>query len=520
MEARASTLLRLAPLAMLGWFGCSDGSRRLDPTAAVEQAAEEAWVGSWAVAPQRGNVSFDQQTLRQIVHPSLSGTKVRIRFSNVFGTEPVELGNVHLAEQVDGAEVDLESDRLVTFGGQSSVTIAAGASVSSDAVDFSLTAFSNVAISCYLPQPSPLATYHGQGTQTIYVAAGDVSASQTLPGAETRSSYYFLTNLDVDAPEAYGSVVTLGASITDGVVSSTNANRRWPNDLAVRLADAGKPVGVLNQGISGNKLLVDGAGESALNRFERDVVLQPGVRWVILSDDPINDLGSGSPPSASELIEGAKELVAAAHAAGIQFICSTLTPFEGAGYWTPEGETGRQAYNDFVRSNESGCDAVLDQDEATHDPDKPTWYLPLFDAGDHLHPNETGLQAIADAVDLDWFEPPTTSVGGAAGSSGAGGAGGGGAGTTVQPTAGAAGTPSAAGSGGAGLAGSNDGGSTAGSAGGATIAAEGSPVSKSPGCSCESSGSRASRALGSWSLMAGLLALLACRRSRSCAGST
>jgi lysophospholipase L1-like esterase len=361
------------------------------------------------------------------------------------------------------------TDRIVTFGGETSVTIAAGSTAVSDAVEFSLQAFTNIAVSVYLPGAVTQATFHQQGTQDNYVADGDLSDAESLPGAQTRGSYYFLTNLDVDAPDAFGAVVTLGASITDGVVSAQGQNRRWPNDLAVRLAGASKPVGVLNHGISGNKLLADGAGESALHRFERDVVGQAGVRWVIFSDDPINDLGGGSPPSGDELISAAGELIASAHAAGIEFFCSTLTPFQGAGGWSPQAETARTAYNDFVRSPGSGCDAVVDQDEATHDPAQPTWYLPAFDAGDHLHPNQDGLQAIADAVDLELFTAPAaggaSGAGGGEGSMGGGGSsGGGGSGGAgaITASAGAAQGGATAGSGGVSVAGA------AGSAGHAT----------------------------------------------------
>jgi lysophospholipase L1-like esterase len=232
-----------------------------------------------------------------------------------------------------------------------------------------------------------------------------------LFGVQTVGSYYFLANLDVQSASAVGAVVTLGASITDGVASGTDDNRRWPNDLAARLPNAGRPIGVLNQGISGNRLLVDGAGQSALNRLDRDVLVQPGAKWVIFSDDPINDLGSTNPPpSADQLITGARQLVSRAHAKGLKFLCSTLTPYEGAGYWTQQGETAREAFNAFVRSSSSGCDGVVDQDTATHDPAHPTRYLPAYDAGDHLHPNEAGLQAIANAVDLGLFGGATTSA--------------------------------------------------------------------------------------------------------------
>jgi lysophospholipase L1-like esterase len=167
-------------------------------------------------------------------------------------------------------------------------------------------------------------------------------------------------------------------------------------------------IAVLNQGISGNRLLADGAGPSALSRFDRDVLAQPGVRWVIFSDDPINDLGSTHPPpTADALIAGIERLIARAHEKNLQFFCSTLTPYEGANYWTPSGEAIREQVNAFLRSKKSGCDAVIDQDTATHDPLHPTRYLPLYDSGDHLHPNDAGHRAIATDIDLRIFQPQT-----------------------------------------------------------------------------------------------------------------
>ena len=357
-----------------------------------------AWTGTWSVSPQAGGSSFNQQTLRQIVHTSVGGPSARVEVSNAFGPAPLVIADVHVAQRSSGSTVT--DDHAVTFGGQSTTTIPAGGLAISDAVAVAVPALSDVAISMYLPQPTGASTFHQQGNATNYVAAGDVSGNASLSGAQNVGSYYFLTNLDVQGGQ--GAVVTLGASITDGVASGTDDNRRWPNDLAARLASSGRAIGVLNQGISGNRLLVDGAGPSALNRFTRDVLAQPGARWVIFSDDPINDLGSTSPPpSADQLIAGAKQLVSRAHAQGLKFLCSTLTPYEGAGYWTQQGETAREAFNAFVRGSGSGCDGVVDQDAATHDPAHPTRYLPAYDAGDHLHPNEAGLQAIANAVNLD-----------------------------------------------------------------------------------------------------------------------
>ena len=329
-----------------------------------------------------------------------------MQLSNAYSGQPVTIADVHVARRTSGSSVDTSTDRAATFGGSTSVTIPAGGTAVSDSIAFAVPALSDVAVSFYLPQQTGGLTWHQSGNQTNYIASGDVSGSASLSGAQTTGSYYLLANLDVQTAASTGAVVTLGASITDGIVSSSDSNRRWPNDLAVRLNNSGRTVGVLNQGISGNKLLSDGAGQSALNRFSRDAVNQPGVRWVIFSDDPINDLGSGNQPTADQLINGLKQLIAQAHSAGLAFLCSTLTPFQGSGGWTQQGENSRAAINAFVRGAGSGCDGVVDQDTATHDPANPTRYLPSLDAGDHLHPNEAGLQAIANAVNLNLFGPP------------------------------------------------------------------------------------------------------------------
>ncbi len=290
------------------------------------------------------------------------------------------------------------------FSGLTTATIQPGSVVISDPIEFPVPPLSDVAISIYFPKPTGRATFHPSGFQTSYIANGDATGNIGLSKVDTTQSSYFLTNLDVQHQAILGSVIALGASITDGYSSAPDANRRWPNDLAQRLVNSGITVGVLNQGISGNRLLSEGAGDSAETRFDRDVLEQPGARWVIFSDEPINDLGSAAhPPSGEELIGGLRRLIARAHQKHIQFFCSTLTPYEGAAYWTQAGETAREHINSFVRSGSSGCDAVIDQDIATHDPTHPSRYLPSYDSGDHLHPNDAGLQAIANAVDLALF---------------------------------------------------------------------------------------------------------------------
>jgi lysophospholipase L1-like esterase len=372
--------------------------------AANGMAATGSWTGTWSASPESGGQSFSQQTLRQIAHTSIGGTSARVQISNVFGTAPLAIADVHVALRSSGSAITAGTDHTVTFGGQASATIPAGGLAVSDPVAMSIPALSDVAVSMYLPQPTGSSTYHQQGTVTNYIASGDVSGNASLSGAQTTGSYYYLTNLDVQNSASQGAVVTLGASITDGFASTTDANERWPNDLAGLLANSGRTIGVLNQGISGNRLLADGSGQSALSRFSRDVLSQPGVKWVIFSDDPLNDLGSTSPPPTSaQLIAGLQQLISLAHQNGIKFLCSTLTPYQGAAYWTQQGETAREAYNAFVRGSGSGCDGVVDQDAATRNPADPTTYLPAYDSGDHLHPNDAGLQAIANAVNLNLF---------------------------------------------------------------------------------------------------------------------
>jgi lysophospholipase L1-like esterase len=365
------------------------------------------WTGTWGVTPQSGGNTFNNQTIRQIVYTSAGGSAARIRLSNLFGSQSVLISDVHIALAGTGSSIQPGTDHVVTFGGSGSVTVGAGADVNSDSVPMTIPSLSEVAISFYLPNSTNVQTYHQFSFQTVYVANGDVSGNTSLSVASTQGSYFFLTNLDVQSPALTGAVVTFGASITDGYASTQNANHRWPNFLAQRLSAAGIDVGVINQGVSGNQLLNNNNTLSALNRFQHDVVGQPNVRWVIFSDDPINDVGNNPSITGAQLIAGVKQLISQAHSNGLKFLGSTLTPFKGASYWTSAGETAREQYNAFVLSPSSGCDGVIDQDNATHDPNNPTQYLPAFDSGDHLHPNDAGYQAIANAVNLSFFGTQT-----------------------------------------------------------------------------------------------------------------
>jgi lysophospholipase L1-like esterase len=368
------------------------------------------WTGSWSVAPTiTTDDGFNNQTVRQIVRTSIGGTSARIRLSNLYGTEPIVIGDVHIALRARGQRTVASSDRSITFGGQPYVTIPVGASVVSDAIAFQVPPLADVAISLYLPQRTPSnSTGHIDGLQDVYIASGDVSADPAFTGGSTNSaggqSYYFLTNLDVQNAAATGAVVTFGASITDGLASRPNVNRRWPNRLAIRLQKAGITVGVLNQGISGNNFFTNGTGQAGLTRFDRDVLQQAGVKWVIISDDAINSLNTDSPSTSPQLILAIRQLIGRAHRVDVKVICSTLTPFSGTSDWTPAVEAVRQDVNAFILSAASGCDAVLDQATAVSDPADPAAYLPSYNSGDSLHPNEAGLQAIANAVDLSVFD--------------------------------------------------------------------------------------------------------------------
>ncbi|WP_164842644.1 SGNH/GDSL hydrolase family protein [Actinoplanes solisilvae] len=366
-------------------------------------AAGTPWTGTWAVALQDGGRGFERQTVRQVVRTSIGGDTVRLRLSNEFGTGPLTVSAVYLARSLRTSTVDAGTNTKVTFGGTDSVTIAAGKTAVSDAVDFTLPAGADVAVTAYVPQEIDSVSQHVFANRNNYAASGNQSAKASLSGARTFDNYAFLAGVDVQNAAALGSVVALGASITDGFDSSFNQSRRWPDQLAKRLLAAGTQVGVLNAGISGNMLVGDGSGESAVKRFDRDVLAQPGVKWVIVSDTAINDLGGDDGIGSTELVAAMQDLIQRSHDAGVKIFCSTLTPYEGADYWSSQGETGRAAINDFLKADGSGCDAVVDFDAALHNPSSPTKYAARYDTGDHLHPNDAGMEALAAAVDLDLF---------------------------------------------------------------------------------------------------------------------
>ena len=368
--------------------------------------AQRGWTGTWASAPLPGkpDPALGGKTLRQIVHTSVSGSRLRVRISNAFGDQPLRIENVHVAIASADGSIVASSDRQLRFHHRPSVIIPPGASVVSDALRFELPALSDLTVSLYLPSAPGSITWHPSAHGINFMAHGDHSSAPSLPNPEKTGSFYFLTGVDVQGNALHGAVVTLGASITEGYKATDGSHREWPAILAERLVAQHLGVGVLNEGISGNRLLQPGSGPSAATRFQSDVLQQTGVRWVIFSDDPINDLGSTKPfPALDQLIGATERLIAAARRHHIRFYCSTLTPYEGANYWSPTEEVIREQFNDFIRGTGSGCDAVIDQDRATHDPGHPTRFLPAYDSGDHLHPNDAGHRAIAEAFDLSLF---------------------------------------------------------------------------------------------------------------------
>jgi lysophospholipase L1-like esterase len=378
------------------------------------------WVGTWGAAPGVASGAsafhFDKQTVRMIVHASTGGARVRVRLSNELGTAPISIGAAHIALRARENEIAAGSDRVLRFDGDPSITLAPGKAVMSDAVDLAVPPLSDLAISLYLPTASDQATMHSTASQTGYVSStGDFSAAATFPVDRTLQSWPFLTEVDVEGDGA--AIVALGDSITDGFRSSRDANHRWPDRLAQRLqtAPGAQPhLGVVNRGISGNRLLADAKkgssfGQSILNRFDRDVLATAGVRYMTLLIG-INDISNSSasaPLTADDLIGGYRQVIARAHARGILVFGATITPFEGARSYSPELEALRQAANDWIRTS-NAFDGVIDFDRITRDPAQATRLLPAYDSGDHLHPGDTGYEAMGNAVPLELFRAITT----------------------------------------------------------------------------------------------------------------
>ena len=411
-------------------------------------AQRNVWIGTWATAPQASipghEQTFRNQTLRLIVHVSAGGRKIRIKISNTFGDQPLLIGGAHIARRTTAADIDPASDRTLMFRGKTTTTIPRLAMAVSDPVDLDVPALSDLAISLFFPGTAAATTSHVLALQTNYLSEepGDATAAMKFPVAKTIDSWTFLTGVDVAASGQGAAVVALGSSLTDGDGSSRDANRRWPDLLAERLQnDAGgnKELGVLNEGIIGNRLLSDfdsprqaggppplgpvfaqlgpALGPSGMARFERDVLAQAGVRYLIVGLG-VNDIlfpGSFIPATetvdSQSILSGYRQLIARAHHRGIRVIGTTIPPFEHAifrrpfydRFYAPEKERVRQEVNAWILGS-GEFDGVIDFDQAVRDPGRRTQLLPSYDSGDHLHVNDAGNMAQAKAIPLVLFK--------------------------------------------------------------------------------------------------------------------
>jgi lysophospholipase L1-like esterase len=350
---------------------------------------------------------LEGNTLRQIVRPSIGGNQIRVRFSNLFGTDPVELTAAHLANSLGEGAIDPETDTRLTFGQRGEVSIAPGTSVASDPFSYTLMPRSDVAITVQFGAVDPdTVTGHPGSRTTSYLEERTAASAPQMDGAATTDHWYIIEGIDVVNEDA-AAVVTLGNSITDGRGSGTNKQNRWPDELARRLqANEGtKNVAVLNAGIGGNCVLKACLGPSALDRFRRDVIDQDGVRWVIVLEG-VNDIGTSHPDSsanvAEDLIEAYQEMIRKAHARNILAYGATILPFGASFYDSPEHEAARQTVNEWIRTSGT-FDAVVDLDMALRDPENPTQMRPEVHDGDFLHPSELGHRMMAEAVDLNLF---------------------------------------------------------------------------------------------------------------------
>jgi lysophospholipase L1-like esterase len=410
--------LSLKCIAM-GLLGCSFAAAAAVSTQPIH------WVGTWGAAPDSPGPALHDKTLRQVIRTSIGGSAVRLRLSNLFGAEAVTLGPVEVAEHAKGSAIQSATRHRISFGGRSTVTIAKGADVLSDPVEFPVHAMEELSVSLYVPNAGA-STVHSVGLQTMYFAGGDLTGAASLPVGETDDSRYFLTDVEIGRSAASQSIVVVGDSITDGVGSTEDANARWPDVLAARLqADpALASIGVVNSGMAGNRILRDGAapylGPSLLARLDRDVLAKPGLKWVLVLEG-VNDISAsdtlvdpGQHATAAQIIDGLQTLIRRAHAHGIKIWGATLLPYRdtvvpaNAGfhgpYYTAAGEAKRLAVNEWIRSAHA-FDAVVDLDQLMRDPAHPDRLKRELDSGDHLHPNNAGHKAVAGAIDRRLFLP-------------------------------------------------------------------------------------------------------------------
>jgi lysophospholipase L1-like esterase len=381
----------------------------IDSNAVVR--TEDYSVSTWATAPVSAAPTdanrINNQTIRNVVHLSVGGDKVRVKFSNRYGTAPLVVNAASVAVRAGDETIVVGSNRQLTFGGFTSFTIPINGELWSDWADLRVTDQADLAVDLYLSidtsaSTSPLTLHNARPAGQIlsYLATGNQVGVTTLPTEATRTMWYFTVGVDVAAPKAVGAIVAFGDSITDGSASTLNANARWPDFLARRIAAQTeiRPMGVPNLGIGGNRVLMGGTGENALARFDRDALVQTGATHIIVLEG-INDISGLN--TADRIIEGHRQLIKRAHARGLKIYGATVTPFANA----PDArEQQRLILNDWIR-NSGHYDAVIDFDAAVRDPANPRRMLPQYDSGDTLHPNSAGYEAMANAIDLNLFKP-------------------------------------------------------------------------------------------------------------------
>jgi lysophospholipase L1-like esterase len=404
--------------------------------AAVEQSrvqtASPHWIQTWTAAqtpPGAAGISaagFSNQTVRMIVHTSAGGSGLRIQLSNQYGGAPLGVGDVSVGVQQSGAAEAGGTTHPLTFGGNRSFVIPAGAKADSDALSMAVPAGENLVVSVYFPGATGPATWHPQAQQVNYLGAGDRTADVGGAGyGSTTSSWFYLDGVSVQAEPVRGTIVAFGDSITDGVGSTVNANHRWPDYLAQRLSTqpAADRLAVADAGIGGNRVLTDAGtcctatgnyGTSAESRFAGDALAVAGAQTVVFFEG-INDIGNnigdaaGDPLTARQLIDGYRNVIRQAHEEGLTIIGGTLTPYEGFYFYSPQGEQIREQVNQWIRTS-GAFDGVVDFDAAVRDPDHPEHLLPAYDSGDHIHPDDAGYRAMANASFSDLPMTPSLSV--------------------------------------------------------------------------------------------------------------
>jgi len=393
------------------------------PLPVFSSSPQTQWIGTWASSPIHPSHTLDPNhvrpataprpprtdiTIREVVRVSAGGETLRVRFSNLDGTSPLLIGAAQIAKTLHTSAIQAATARALTFHGAPSISIPAGALAFSDPVSFSLAPVSDLTVSFYVADASDFVTEHQLASASSYHAPGNVVANEDLDTPLIRTTWEYLNGIDVLTTAKAAAIVTLGDSITDGAYSTANANQRWPDELARRLQanPKYKRFSVLNEAISGNKLLVDGAGPNSLARFDRDILSQSGVKYLIILEG-INDIGHihtdpTDTTTAADLIRAFDQMIVRAHTHGIVVIGATLTPFHGAHYSSEKTEAIRTTINQWIRTS-GEFDAVIDFDAAVRDPSHPDTFLPALDHGDHLHPNDAGYRAMGDYIDLKLF---------------------------------------------------------------------------------------------------------------------